>query len=204
MKIYTNYRSTWKYSKFAYLFKSRENDEKFIPLDLFLANIDRAEPLIDAFLDGMQNAIYLPYDFIHSLGIYINNRFKTKTHILTSNLELGVWHDFDSRITSVLSDSFINWMETEYCESDKPSPENLIKHHLWEISLKYDESMGLDITDDIFGTPTSQAESAKILFEIYQYWKYQRPSMPDGFYGVWCLDTHYLNKIINNRDSMWT
>ena len=61
-----------------------------------------------------------------------------------ANLELGVWHEFDSRITSVLSDSFINWMETEYCESDKPNPEKLVKHHLWEISLKYDESMGLE------------------------------------------------------------
>lgn len=217
MKFYKAFRSTyWSYADWVYKFKSTTKRNFYSIGDMF-AELDKPKPLIDAFLNGMQDAIYMPLDFIYSINVYVSNRFKTKTHLLTSNLEVGMWHEYSERVLSVLSDSFINWMETEYCNSDKPNPEKMVEKHLWEVSLKRDESMGVESDSEIYNTPSNQAIGSKKLFEIYQYFKYQRPSIVkyalDTYMGnenVWNfsesyeeLDTKYLNMIIENRMSMW-
>lgn len=219
MKFYKGYRNKWSNANWTYKFKNATNTN-FYSLDDMFAELDKPKSLIDDFLDGMQDAIYMPLDFIYSINVYISNRFKTKTHILTSNLEVGVWHEYSNRVSSVLSDSFINWMETEYCDSEKPNPEKMIEKSLWESNLKRDESMGMKSDSEIYNTPSNQAIASKKLFETYQYWKYQRPSMMfkldnillnDYEYIVYTqyeemideLDTKYLNMIIDNRDSMW-
>ncbi len=203
MKFYKCYRRYWRYSNWACKFK-KETKKDWYSIDEIFAKIDEPNHWLDTFLDGVQNAIYMPLDFIHSIDIYIRNRFQTRTHLLKSNLEKGVWHEYSERITKVISDSFINWMETEYCDSYKPNPEKLIEKHLWEISLKLDESMGVGEVCEYYDTSTRQAVKAKTLFEIYQYWKYQRPTLDVDEYGNIESDTYYLKMIIENRDSMWT
>lgn len=203
MKFYKCYRDCWKHSDWAYKFK-KETKQLTYTFEEFLVKLDEPNHWLDNFLDGMQDAIYMPLDFIHSVNIYIINRFQARTHLLKSNLEKGVWHEYSERITKVISDSFIDWMETEYAGSSKPNPEKLIEKHLWEISLKYDEHMGVEYYNIKYMTPTHQAIKAKTLFEIYQYWKYQRPAMVEDEYEELKSDTKYLNMIIENRDSMWT
>jgi len=209
MKFNTIYRSRWSNSKFAYLFKDTENiSKKWLTIDEMFDEMSKPRPMIDSILDGVQDAIYMPLDFIHSIDIFIRNRFQTQTHVLKSNLEKGVWHEYSQRIAIVISDSFIDWMESEYCGCDKFDADKLINTHLWEISLKRDERKVIEVDDPEYGTPTNQAIAAKKLFEIYQYWKYQRPAMIEAEvlsgWGYNELDTEYLNMIIENRNSMWT
>jgi hypothetical protein len=203
MKFHKKYRSRWSRSNWACKFK-KETKQLTYTIGELIARRKLPNHWLDDFLNGVQNAIYMPLDFIHSIHIYLHNRFKTKTHVLVSNLEKGVWHDYSERIVTVISDSFIDWMETEYCGCDKFDADKLIKKHLWEVNLKYDESMCVEVDDPLFGTPTRQATKAKTLFEIYQYWKYQRPTLDVDEYGYVKSDTEYLNMIIENRNSMWT
>lgn len=208
MKFYKAFRASyWSNADWVYKFKN-ETKRKFYTVDELFIELDKPRPMIDCVLDGMQDAIYMPLDFIYSINVFISNKYKTKTHLLTSNLHVGEWHEYSDRVSYVLGDSFINWMETEYCNSDKPSPEKMIEKHLWEVSLKRDESMGVEVDSLTYDTPTNQATGAKKLFEIYQYFKYQRPSIvkytdfDDPLLEE--LDTKYLNMIIENRMSMWT
>lgn len=208
MKFYKKTRVTyWSIAGWTYKFKN-EPKRKFRTIDDLFDELNKPKPLIDTVLDGMQDAIYMPLDILHSINVYINNRFKTRTHLLKSNLEKGIWYEYSERITEVISDSFIDWMETEYAGESKPNSEKLIEKHLWEISLKYDEHIGVESDNILYMTPTHQAIKAKTLFEIYQYWKYQRPAMVEAeLLDDWDsneLDTKYLNMIIENRNLMWT
>lgn len=203
IKFHKAYRNAWSNSNFAYKFKNKTKYPQFYSIDEITHEIESPTLLLDRFLDSIQDATYLPLDCIHSIRIYINNRFYTKTNLLMSNLEVGVWHEYSERIASVLSDSFLHWMETEYCSCDKFDADKFINHHLWEVSLILDEYVGIEIDNPIYGTPTRQNIMAKTLFEIYQYFKYQRPNIES--YDVYTeLDTKYLTMIINHRNSMWT
>lgn len=44
---------------------------------------------------------------------YIKNRGATKSHALTSNLERGKWHDFDTRLLHAAFDGLVNLVEIE-------------------------------------------------------------------------------------------
>lgn len=218
MKFYKAFRASyWSSADWTYKFKNKTK-RKFYTIDEMVIELDMPKPLIDVVLNNLQDIIYFPSDVTHSVDVFINNKYKTKTHVLTSNLSVGEWHEFSERIEIVISDSFINWMETEYCGSSKPSPEKLLEKHLWEVNLKLDNGMFIEVDSPLYGTPTKQATGAKTLFEIYQYFKYQRPSIvkysEDTYadnHDVWFsdqlyeeLDTKYLNMIIENRMSMWT
>lgn len=64
-------------------------------------------------LDYLQDFIYWPVNRIHDVRCYINNRWITKSHALTSNLKRGVWHDLDERLLHAVFDELVNFVEIE-------------------------------------------------------------------------------------------
>lgn len=146
---------------------------------------------------------YIP-DKINSFRCYLNNRFITKTHALTSNLDRGKYHEYDTRILYCLFDELVNFVEVEkahmkvcwnpdeqakYAAPTWPwwtrwltewrCDEAGIAHLDWEAALTNDE--WLDKDDPDYGKLTTQAISAIELKELYTWWKTIRPNRPDPY-----------------------
>lgn len=49
-------------------------------------------------LDHLQNIIYWPRNRLQNTRHYIDNRWISKTHALTSSLRKGQWHEFETRL----------------------------------------------------------------------------------------------------------
>jgi hypothetical protein len=149
-------------------------------------------------LDYIQDFVNCPKDVYNKVSYYINNRWITKTHALTSNMKKGDYYDLDTRIIECLFDELVNFVEVElawhhviWSEKEKApwwrrafrfrtwrSPEHGIAHLNWEISLKYDDNWDKD--NERYGHPTPQAEAAKEKLELYNWWK-QRANRPDPY-----------------------
>jgi len=147
-------------------------------------------------LDHIQDFVSFPKDVYNKISYYINNRWISKTHALTSNMKKGDYYDLDTRIIECLFDELVNFVEVELAWhrvawSDKErapwwrrvfrfrtwrSPEHGIDHLNWEISLKYNEDWDKD--NERYGQPTPQAEAAKEKLALYNWWK-QRANRPD-------------------------
>ena len=142
---------------------------------------------------------------INNVRYYLNNRYTTKTHALTSNLPKGQWHEFETRLLHCTFDSFVDFIEIETAWShvmwgDKEerakykmpwwrgqwwtrwfkewrSPEAAIAHLEWEMTLKNIE--WYKETDPEYGKPTHQAIAAKEKWALYYWWKHVRPQRVD-------------------------
>src|SRR5579863_546002 len=62
-------------------------------------------------LDHLQDVVYWPANRIYDIRCYINNRWITKSHALTSNLKRGSWYDLDTRLLHAVFDELINFVE---------------------------------------------------------------------------------------------
>ncbi len=149
-------------------------------------------------LDYLQNFIYWPANCIHRIRCYIDNRWVTKTHALTSNLKRGNWYDFDTRLLHALFDELVNFVEIELAwkliicsEEDRKkyktpwyhlsrwrNPEAGIAHLKWAADLKNDNDWA-DKNDPSYGQPTRQALAAQEMLQLYRWWKEERPKRPD-------------------------
>jgi hypothetical protein len=147
---------------------------------------------------------YIP-ERINDVRYYLNNRFTTKTHALTSTLKRGQWHEFNERLLHCTFDSFVDFIEIDtawsHCiwaseevraEYNMPwwrgqwwtrwlnewrSPEAAIAHLEWEMTLKNTE--WVEPTDPDYGKPTHQAIAAKEKWALYYWWKHVRPHRAD-------------------------
>lgn len=146
----------------------------------------------DKFLNKLQNILNLPRDIYYSIKNYIDNRFITKTHCLKTGLEPGHYYEMDHRIMHGLFNELVEFVEGEQawmnyiCSKDKKfkfkkgkCAEAGIDYLNWAMSLKKDENSGYKKSDKEYGQPTQQAESAKKIFELYNWWKNIRPNRPD-------------------------
>jgi hypothetical protein len=154
-------------------------------------------------LDRLQSFVMWPIDQVYSFKYWINNRFVTRTHALTSTLKKGQWHDLDTRILHCLFDELVNYVEIELAASnfrwDKEARE---KHKVpfwaigwfrWrtyrnvEAAMEYlDWASELRYTvnevgegNDLIGQLTSQAVYAREVKILYNWWKNVRPARPD-------------------------
>ena len=147
-------------------------------------------------LDYIQDFVSFPKDVYNKISYYINNRWITKTHALTSNMKKGDYYDLDTRIIECLFDELVNFVEVELAwhhviwseKGTAPwwrrvfrfrawrSPQHGIAYLNWEITLKYDEDWDKD--NERYGQPTPQAEAAKEKLALYNWWK-QRANRPD-------------------------
>lgn len=171
-----------------------------------------------------------PIDFILKIKYYILNRYVTKTHCLTSNLQKGQWYEFEDRMLHCLFDELVNfveiekaWLEVVFGEHKEDYGANIyssgvLRTRRWrseEAGIAYIKwEQGLTNED---GTPTEQAKNAIELERLYNWWKYIRPhrQYDDNFMLMSELrqslenkyddeDTEMLIKLIKLRSTLWT
>lgn len=157
--------------------------------------------IVEEFFDFVQNVVnYIP-DKINNVRYYIKNRYSTKTHTLTSNLQKGLYHELDERILHSMFDELVNfikhekgWMELISHRDKYPNKKVTIEMGLeylrWESTLTKDY---LDSDDPDYNTKTEQAIVADWIIEAYHWWTVERPSRPDPMeesgWSEYC-DTH--------------
>lgn len=153
-------------------------------------------------LDHLQNFIFWPLKCYNNIGHYIENRWISKTHALTSNLQRGQWYEFENRVLHSLFDELVNFVEVEtarfhiICSDDERKkynipwyqklfhfftwrcPEAGLAHLEWAAGLKNDEDWS-DKNDPSYGQPTPQALAAQEIIKLYKWWKEERPKRQD-------------------------
>lgn len=174
-------------------------------------------------LDYLQSIICWPMTSINNIRLYLQNRWVIKTHALTSTLERGRWHEFDTRLLYAAFDELVNFVEIElawmfmispgdeykkcklpwYCTYFKigqwRNPEAGQAYLAWASNLKNDE-YDADTSDPNYGLPTEQALVAQEVTKLYQWWKEERPNQPDPI----DQDTNMLIRLIQIRQDLWT
>ena len=148
---------------------------------------------------------YIP-EKINNIRYYLNNRFYTKTHALTSTLPRGQFYEFDTRLLHCVFDELVNFVEIEkawmlVCWSEDKKQKYAVplsrrKWYLrwftewrcaeagleyldWEISLVNDD--WCDKTHPDYGKPTHQAITAAEIKELYIWWTEKRPARLDPY-----------------------
>ena len=153
-------------------------------------------------LDFLQAVACWPSDRVNDARHYINNRWISKTHALTSQLRRGQWHELDTRLLHALFDELINFVEIDQAnlfiacseaENKKYKtswyrkifgigalrcPEAGLADLEWASGLKHDEDW-VDKESSSFGQPTTQALAAQEILALYNWWKVKRPQRPD-------------------------
>jgi len=137
------------------------------------------------------------------------NRFIYKKYALTSNLPRGEWYDFDTRLLNGVMDEVVNFVEVEsaihHCCMDRDeakkfgynklvnrwlfskfrSAEAGLAHVNWAAGLRSSEIEGDWVVEsgveESFGPLTHQAETARELLAIYNWWKIDRPARPEPY-----------------------
>lgn len=154
-------------------------------------------------LDYLQDFVNWPLDRISDIRRYINNRWISKTHALTSTLKRGQWHEFDTRLLYSAFDELVDYVEIEEASmhiicSDEDSkkyktpwyraifrigswrcPEAGQAHLEWAAGLKADEEW-MDKNDPNYGLPTTHALAAQETLALYKWWKEERPKRPEA------------------------
>lgn len=164
--------------------------------------------IVEEGFDYVQNFVNWPTDQLYSLKYYINNRWVTRTHALTAHprdIKPGQWQDVGNRFLPCLFNELVDFVEIESAWShiawgdkearakyDPPfwasgwcrwrtwrSPAAGIDHLDWAMTLTLGEDWGIEKGSEDFGKPTSQAERAKEIKELYTWWTVERPKRVD-------------------------
>jgi hypothetical protein len=153
-------------------------------------------------LHYIQDFVTWPVRKIYDVKYYINNRWVSRTHTLTSNLKRGQWHEFDTRLLHCMFDELVNYVEVEEAWSNVAwdeearkkynapfyawgwfrwrtwrSPEAGLAKLQWASSLTNEE--WLDEDEKHLAEPTHQALTAREVMFLYDWWKNIRPHRPD-------------------------
>lgn len=168
--------------------------------------------LAEEALGHIQDFVTWPARTLHSIKYYINNRWVTRTHALTSNLKRGQWHEFETRLMHSMFDEMVNYIEVEEAWSNIAWSEDGRKKYnapfyasgwfrwrTWRCpqagldKLKWAASLTnaefLDEDQKHLAEPTHQAKTAIELMALYDWWKNVRPVRPDphdasGWYAL--------------------
>ena len=156
-------------------------------------------------LDKIQDVwCYIP-ERINDVRYYINNRWVTKTHALTSSpsdIPRGEWRDVGNRFLPCLFNELVDFVEVEqawhHCLWDEASrkkyrtpwwrsgwlrwrtwrcPEAGIDYLKWAMTLTNEEF--LEEGEKHKAEPTYQAKAAREILELYTWWKEVYPKRPD-------------------------
>jgi hypothetical protein len=143
--------------------------------------------LVEEGLDYLQGFIFWPATMINNVRWYMNNRWLTKSHSLTSNLPRGKWYDLDTRLLHAIFDELVNFVEIELAwkniicsDEDKKkyrvsclrigkwrNAEAGLAYLKWASDLKIDEDW-IDKNDPSYGQPTHQARMAQEIIKLYK------------------------------------
>lgn len=167
-------------------------------------------------LDSIQNIFTWVPEKINSVRYYLNNRFVIQTHALVAHpqdIPRGQWRDVGNRFLPTMFNALVDFVEIECAwmhvawddkaraEYDLPwwrkqwwtrwfvqwrNSKAGLAHLDWEISLVYNEDMGVYPGDELYGKPTQQAEGAKEVKELYLWWTTVYRNRPDPYeVGGW-------------------
>lgn len=136
----------------------------------------------------------------HMVRDWIRYRVTQRRHIVDTGLKPN-YYDCNTRLLHAnmnLLKDFVEidkaWMHVVFNSEERKkhnctwlkmklgtfrSAEAGLAHLDWEATLVYDESMGVNPTDKIYGKPTDQALKAKEIKEIYNWWVNIYPNRPD-------------------------
>ena len=163
--------------------------------------------LAEDFLGALQDTLCWPAGKYRDVKHYINNRWVTKTHAMTSTLKRGKWYDFDTRLLNCMFDELVNFVEVESAWhhilwSDEARakyktpwyvvsmirfwrewrcPAAGLDHLAWQIKLVLDEGSGVQPGQPEYGQPTAQAVTAQETLDLYNWWKHDRPARRDVY-----------------------
>jgi len=156
-------------------------------------------------LHYLQDFVNWPADKLNDVRYYINNRWVTRSHALTSHprdIKPGDWCDVGNRFLPCLFNELVDFVEVEQAwhhvlwdeEARKKyqppwwrrgwlrwrtwrCPEAGMAHLIWASGLKNTDwcSPG----DPEYGKPTPQAVAAKEIIDLYVWWKHIYPKRPD-------------------------
>lgn len=158
-------------------------------------------------LDGIQSVLYWPMDQIYGIKYYINNRWVTRTHALTAHprdIKPGQWQDVGYRFLPCMFNELVNFVEVElaWWHLAWEGKEKRKKYNMpwwaagwWRVRTWRCPQAGLDnlawqmsLTSDYLADdhpdrnqPSPQAERAREILELYQWWTEQRPLRPDPY-----------------------
>lgn len=153
-------------------------------------------PLIERFIDKLQDIVMFPSDLIYSIRIYFKN-CKGNAHVLDGGLEKGQWYDLTYRIPHCLFSELEKFIEQE----------KGLETHEWEKTLTFDECWGVSPNDEKYGKLTHQAIAAIEQQEIYDWWKANK----NREYTTWEDEQAYeakeeemLIRLVKIYRSLWT
>lgn len=187
------YASEWKC--FEYL-RGRFKIDKPVALewgkwDEWEANLKKEKPIgffltetVPDFINYVAHYIPTP---ISDIRYYCRNRFVRKTHVLSTGFKPGEYHDLDERILHGLMNSLVDFVEIEkayksrWCGTEASKSAKWIKGRCPELGLEYlSWEMTLDNPNlDEYNRCDSQAQVAREIKAIYNWWKFDRPGRPN-------------------------
>ena len=173
--------------------------------------------LADEGLDYLQRFVYYIPDKLYGLKYYVNNRWVTRTHALTahpSDIARGEWRDVGNRFLPCLFNELRDFVEVELAwwhiawagreERDKYDapfwatgwfrwrtwrcPQAGLDCLAWQMTLTNEEF--LDEDKKHLAQPTVQADNAREILALYQWWTEVYPNRPDphdaGGWSAYC------------------
>lgn len=181
-------------------------------------------------LDKIQSFLWWPVDKLYDIKYYVNNRFVTRTHCLSSHpndCKRGNWIDLSNRILPCLFNELRDFVEVElawwhiaWSNKDERKkynapfwatgwfrwrtwrcPQAGLDNLEWQINLKKDDSWGLQPDDEGYGEPTGQAKNAEEILALYKWWTEVYPVRPDPHViSGW---TEFCTRRRENDEDLW-
>jgi len=161
-------------------------------------------------LGHIQDFVTAPARGIYAVKYYVNNRWVTRTNSLTAHsrdIKPGQWQDVGNRFLPCLFNELVDFVEIESAWSHIAwgNKEDRAKYaapfwasgwwrwrtwrcaqagldHLdWAMTLTMGKDWGVEENHKDYGKPTSQAERAKEIKELYIWWTVTYPNRPDPY-----------------------
>lgn len=146
----------------------------------------------EEFVPKAQDFLTWPAKKLRDVRYYINNRWITRTHAMTSNLKRGQWHEFETRLLHCMFDELVNFVEIEQAwmqvvwgdDSQYKAPwyrSAPFRLRVWRCPEAGIARLNWAASLDEQGQPTRQALDAKETLALYHWWKEHRPARRDVY-----------------------
>lgn len=160
-------------------------------------------------LDKLQVFLFWPIDKLYDIKYYINNRWVTKTHALSSHprdIKRGEWCDVGNRFLPCMFNELVDFVELElawwhiaWSNTDERKkynapfwasgwfrwrtwrcPQAGLDNLNWQRNLVWEEDHVGKNSPNI-GKPTPQAIAAEEVLALYKWWTEVYPNRPDPY-----------------------
>lgn len=149
--------------------------------------------IAEELLDEIQDIVYFIPDKINSFWYYIRHMFFWKTHYIRTGLKKGVYHESEERMLYGFFGMLVDfveiekaWMRIAWCKEEETKSIRKQYGITWlkrRIGFRCPQA-GLDYLkweSELTDGGVNQAEYAKEIIELYNWWKNIRPNRPDPY-----------------------